>query len=306
VSTSAGTPADAILAGPSSRPPTSSGGGARTSGERAQETRRALLRSKTFLVGALIVGWWIADALLWRVIVPYDPQATNFATSVSPNGITWFGTDDLGRDVFSRVLAGASSVLTVAPAATAIGLVAGTVIGLAAGYYRGYFDDVIMRVVDAFLAFPLVILAVLVLATFGASTINVIVVIGVVFTPLVARTVRSAVISEREAEYVAAARLRKESGLYIMFAEILPNVKGPILVEATIRFGYAIFTSATLSFLGLGIQQPSPDWGLTISLARASIAVQPWVVVFPALALATLVVGINLLADGIRNALDEA
>lgn len=304
MSAPAGTPTDALLAEPSprSRAPV---GGASTFRDRVRETRRALLRSKTFIAGALIVGFWILDALLWRVIVPFDPQASQFATSVAPNGTTWLGTDDLGRDVLSRVLAGASSVLTVAPAATAIGVVAGTVIGLVTGYYRGYVDDVIMRVVDAFLAFPLVILAVLVLATFGASTLNVILVIGIVFAPLVARTVRSAVISERESEYVAAARLRDESGLYIMFAEILPNVTGPILVETTIRFGYAIFTSATLSFLGLGIQQPSPDWGLTISLARASMGTQPWVVVFPALALATLVVGVNLLADGIRHALED-
>lgn len=284
------------------------GGGAgagRGRRQQGRELRRALLRSRTFVVGAAIVGFWVLDAILWPLIVPHDPQASDYRSSVAPNGTTWFGTDDLGRDVFSRVLAGARSVLVVAPAATALGLVGGVVLGLVAGYYRGRVDDVVMRLVDAFLAFPLVILAVLVLATFGPSTVNVILVIGVVFTPLVARTVRSVVLVEREREYVAAARIRGEPAPYVMFAEILPNVTGPIVVEATIRFGYAIFTSATLSFLGLGIQQPSPDWGLTISLGRSSMGVQPWVVLFPALALATLVVGVNLLADGVKRALED-
>jgi len=281
------------------------GSGGSTRRARAREIARGLRRSKTFLVGAGIVGFWILDALLWPVLVPYDPQATLFQPSVEPNGTTWFGTDDLGRDVFSRVLAGATPVLTVAPAATLLGVTGGVIVGLTAGYLRGRVDDVLMRLVDAFLAFPLIILAVLVLATFGPSTLNVILVIGIVFTPLVARTVRSVVLVEREREYVAAARMRGERAPYIMFGEILPNVSGPILVETTIRFGYAIFTSATLSFLGLGIQQPSPDWGLTIALSRGSMAVQPWTVLFPALALATLVVGVNLLADGLKRALED-
>jgi peptide/nickel transport system permease protein len=162
-----------------------------------------------------------------------------------------------------------------------------------------------MRVVDALLAFPLIIIAVLVLSVLGSSKVNVILVIGVVFTPIVARTVRSAVLSEREREYVAAARLRGESGAYIMVSEILPNILSPIAVEATIRLGYAIFTSATLSFLSLGIQEPSPDWGLTISLGRVYLQVAPWMVLFPALALATLVVAVNLVADGLLQAVEE-
>ena len=294
-------PAPASLQpGPAPAAPT-----ARTRREGLRQLARALVREKTFVVGIALVGFWVLDALLWPLLAPYDPQATPFQPSVAPNGTTWFGTDDLGRDVFSRVLAGAAPVLTVAPAATLLGVVGGVILGLVTGYRRGLVDDVVMRLVDAFLAFPLVILAILVLAVFGPSTLNVILVIGIVFVPLVARTVRSVVLAEREKEYVAAARLRGEGGLYIMFAEILPNVMPPIVVEATIRFGYAIFTSATLSFLGLGIQQPSPDWGLTIALARGSMAIQPWVVLFPALALATLVVGVNLAADGVRRAVEE-
>jgi peptide/nickel transport system permease protein len=270
------------------------------------ELVRALLRSKTFVVGLAIFLFWVLDAIFWRAIVPQDPQAVDAAATLSgPSGAHWFGTDDTGRDVFSRVLAGASSVLTVAPAATALGLLGGIAVGLITGYYRGLVDDVVMRIVDALLAFPLIIVAVLVLAVLGPSVLNVIVVIGIAFTPVVSRTVRSAVLVEREREYVAAAKLRGESGRYIMVSEILPNITQPIAVEATIRLGYAIFASATLSFLGLGLQQPSPDWGLTIAQGRAFMQTAPWMVLFPAAALGTLVVAINLMADGVKQALDE-
>jgi peptide/nickel transport system permease protein len=262
--------------------------------------------SKTFIAGAAILLFWILMALFWGAVVPYGPQALDPTASLAPPSAEhWFGTDNLGRDVFSRVLAGASSVLTVAPLGTALGMLGGIAVGLVTGYYRGRVDDVIMRIVDALLAFPLIIIAVLVLSVLGPSKVNVILVIGVVFTPIVARTVRSAVLSEREREYVAAARLRGESGLYIMISEILPNILSPIAVEATIRLGYAIFTSATLSFLSLGIQEPSPDWGLTISIGRVYLQAAPWMVLFPALALATLVVAVNLVADGLLQAVEE-
>ncbi len=279
-----------------------------------QQDRRQDLRdlaavaasSKTFLAGAAILLFWILIALFWQAVVPYSPQALDPTASLAPPSAEhWFGTDNLGRDVFSRVLAGASSVLTVAPLGTALGMLGGIAVGLVTGYYRGRVDDVVMRIVDALLAFPLIIIAVLVLSVLGPSKVNVILVIGVVFTPIVARTVRSAVLSEREREYVAAARLRGESGLYIMVSEILPNILSPIAVEATIRLGYAIFTSATLSFLSLGIQEPSPDWGLTISIGRVYLQAAPWMVLFPALALATLVVAVNLVADGLLQAVEE-
>jgi peptide/nickel transport system permease protein len=291
--------------GPGGVEPALAGDAIRTPSGEWREVLRALVRQKTVLVGGVITGFWILDALFWRLIVPYNPSSSLFRPSVRPNGTTWFGTDDLGRDVFSRVLAGASSVLTVAPAATLLGLAGGVTIGLVSGYFGGAVDNVMMRIVDALLAFPLVILAVLVLSTFGASKANVIIVIGIVFAPIIGRTARSAVLLERDRDYVAAARLRGDPAPLIMFREILPNITGPLVVEATIRFGYAIFTSATLSFLGLGIQQPSPDWGLTIALGRASMTLQPWVVLFPGLALGTLVVGVNLLADGVKRVLED-
>jgi peptide/nickel transport system permease protein len=273
---------------------------------RRREFLRALVRSKTFVVGAAILVFWVLDAIFWRAIVPHDPLAVGpIDTLKSPSSAHWFGTDNLGRDVFSRVLAGAATVLVIAPAATLLGLVGGTTVGLVTGFYRGWVDDVVSRVVDAFLALPLIVIAVLVLASLGRDTRNIILVIGIIFTPLIGRTVRSAVLVEREREYVAAARLRGERGIRIMVWEILPNITGPIMVEATVRLAYAIFTATTISFLGLGLQDPSPDWGLQIANGRAYLQVAWWMVIFPAAALATLVVGVNLVADGLKRVVDE-
>jgi peptide/nickel transport system permease protein len=273
--------------------------------QRRAELVSAVLHSKTFLVGMGILVFWLLSALTWRWVVS-DPQAVDpAATLASPSGDHWFGTDNLGRDVFARVIAGAAPVLTIAPLATLLGLFGGITVGLVTGYYRGWIDDVFSRIVDALLAFPLIIMAVLVLASLGRETRNVILVIGIIFTPLIARTVRSAVLIEREREYVSAARLRGERGPRIMVIEILPNITGPIMVEGTIRLGYAIFAATTLAFLGLGIQDPSPDWGLAIANGRAYLQVAWWMVLFPATALATLVVGVNLVADGLRRAIEE-
>jgi peptide/nickel transport system permease protein len=215
------------------------------------------------------------------------------------------GTDDLGRDVLSRILAGAGSILTVAPAATVLCITAGTVLGLVAGYYRGLLDDVLMRAVDAVISLPAIVVGVFVLGLLGPSTLNLVFVIGIIFTPFVSRTVRSTVLVERERSYVEAAQLRGERGLYVMFADILPNITGPIAVEATVRFGFAVFTASSLSFLGLGLQRPSPDWGLTIALEQVFIQVAPWTDLAPAAALASLLVGVYLLADSLQRVLEE-
>jgi peptide/nickel transport system permease protein len=273
--------------------------------ERRHELARALLRSRTLVVGVVLAGFWVLDALLWRALVPHDPFSTSGLPLQAPSGAHLLGTDDLGRDVFSRVLAGAAPVLTVAPLATALGLVGGLAIGLVSGYYGGLVDDVVSRIVDAFLAFPAVVIALLALTVLSSSERTVILVIGILFTPIISRTVRAAVLVERRREYVGAARAAGDSGLYVMLVEILPNITGPVAVEATVRLGYAIFTAATLSFLGVGLQIPSPDWGLTVAVERSFLTVNEWVVIGPAIALATLVVGVNLIADGIKRVVEE-
>jgi peptide/nickel transport system permease protein len=272
-----------------------------------RERIRLLLRTRTFVVGALIVVFWALCALLGRLVVPHDPFLPDLLNRLTPpSAAHWFGTDELGRDVFSRVIVGARGILTVAPLATVLGTVLGTTIGLVAGYFRGIVDEILMRLADAFLAVPVVIVGLLGLVALGTSTATVIIVIGIVFTPIIARTVRAAVLAERGLEYVQAGRLRKENAPYMMFIEILPNVLPPVLVEFTVRLGYAIFATATLSFLGFGIQPPAPDWGLTIFEHYAFITGGIWwPVLFPALAIASLVVGVNLLSDGLTQVFER-
>ncbi|AMM13208.1 MULTISPECIES: ABC transporter permease [Burkholderiaceae] len=271
------------------------------------ERTKALLRSPTFLVGALILLFWVACAIGGHWVVPQDPYASDPLNSLTPpDGTHWFGTDQLGRDVFARVIVGARDILTIAPLATLLGTVAGTAVGLIVGYFDGWVDNVAGRLIDAVLALPLVIVALLALAAVGASNLTVILVIGITFTPITARTVRAAVFAERNLDYVLAAQLRGENAFYIMFAEILPNVLQPIIVETTVRLGYAIFSVATLSFLGFGIQPPSADWGLALSECYTLMAGGAWwTVVFDAAAIASLVVGVNLVADGIQGVLDR-
>jgi peptide/nickel transport system permease protein len=267
-----------------------------------RENLRLLVRSPAFLIGAGILLWWIVCALFGTAIAPYNPVAGSLlAFNHPPSGSHWFGTDSLGRDVLSRVIVGARDILIVAPLATLLGTALGTTIGLVQGYYRGRVDSFSGRLVEAVLALPVVIVAFLFVVALGPSSRTLIIVIGLVFGVLISRTVRTAVLQERDLDYIAAARLRDESDLHIMFVEILPNVTGPILVEFTVRLGYAIFTIATLSFLGFGIQPPTPDWGADIANSYQYLgAGYWWEVLFPALAIASLVVAINLIADSIE------
>ena len=211
-----------------------------------RETFGQLARSKTFIVGVVLVGWWVFWAIVSSRLTPEDPLAQSDAVLAGMGAGHWFGTDQLGRDVLSRVLAGASDTMKVAPLATLLGIAGGTTVGLITGYLRGWVDETISRVIDAVLALPLIVIAVTALVALGSSNVTLIIVIGVVFTPIVARTVRAAVLGERALDYVSAARLRGERAPYIMFAEILPNITGPIVVEATVRLGYAIFAVAGL------------------------------------------------------------
>ena len=263
-------------------------------------------RSPTLIAGLAIVGVWIVAALLGRHLTPHDPYADDLLhTLPPPSAAHWFGTDQLGRDVFSRVIVGARDILIVTPLATLLGVVAGTMLGLFTGYLRGTFDAVVGRVVETMQAVPLVIVALLALAAVGTSNLTVILVIGLVFMPLIARTVRTAVLTEADLDYVAAAQLSGDGPLRIMFVEILPNVLPLVLVEATVRFSYAIFFVASLSFLGFGIQPPSPDWGLAIAENYSLIGSYWWVVMFDVLATASLVLGVNLTADGLQTVFER-
>jgi len=266
---------------------------------------RLLLRRPTFIVGAAILLFWLVCAVFGHAIAPHDPLAQQLlATNKAPSGAHWFGTDQIGRDVFSRVLVGARSILVISFFATLLGTVAGTALGLAMGYLGGVVDIVGGRLVEAVLALPLVVVAFLFVVAVGPSPLTIIIVIGLVFTPLIARTVRSAVLVERQQDYLASARLLGENRAYIMFVEVLPNVLPVVLVEFTVRLGYAIFAIASLSFLGFGVQPPTPDWGADI---YANYGVLPagywWMTLFPALAIASLVIAINLVTDSIEQVL---
>lgn len=272
-----------------------------------RERLRLLLRSPTFMIGCVLLGAWVLCAVFGTLIAPQNPQADDILNKlVAPSGDHFFGSDRLGRDVLSRVMVGAREILIMAPLATILGTALGTAIGLVTGYYRGLVDEAIMRIVDAVLAIPLIITALLALVALGPSRITIILVIGFVFAPIIAKTVRAAVLSERELDYVQAARLRNERSPYIMFAEILPNVMGPIIVEFTVRLGYAIFTIATLSFLGFGADPSIPDWGKDIADHYQFISAGVWwAVLFPSIAIATLIIGINLIADAIAQTFER-
>ena len=272
-----------------------------------RESMRLLLRTRTFIVGAVILLFWVICAVFGNHIAPHDPLAQTFPQLIGPSAAHPFGTDQLGRDVLSRVIAGARDILVIAPLATLLGIAGGTVVGLVTGYFRGAVDDVLSRVVDAILALPLIVVAVLVLVGIGHSTMTLIIIIGLVFTPIVSRTVRAAVLAERQLDYVPASKLLGERAPYIMFVEILPNVLNPIIVEATVRLGYAIFAVAGLTFLGFGVQPPSPDWALQVSDNYTLLAAGTywWTVLFPGLAIISLVVAVNLIADGLSRVLSR-
>jgi peptide/nickel transport system permease protein len=254
------------------------------------------------MIGVAVVLFWIVCALFGDRLAPMDPYADNLLATLAPPSAThWFGTDQLGRDIFSRVLIGATDILTVSLFATLLGTVSGTMLGLVIGYFGGWLDDIAGRFMEALLALPLVIVALLALAAVGTSNFTVILVIGFVFTPLIARTVRSAVMIERDLDYVAAAHLRGDRPLTVMLVEILPNVVPLIVVEMTVRLGFAIFFVASLSFIGFGIQPPSADWGLAIAENYSLIGSYWWTVIFDAGAVASLVIGFNLAAEGMQG-----
>ncbi|ESX98905.1 ABC transporter permease [Mesorhizobium sp. LNJC405B00] len=252
------------------------------------------------IVGSLILLFWVGCAVLGSLFVPYDPYAEDFLVMLAPpDAAHWFGTDQLGRDVLSRIVVGSRDILLVAPAATLLGVAAGSVLGLVLGYFDGLIDAIGARLLDTLMAFPFIVLVTMALVALGPSNLTVILVIGIAYAPLVARTVRAAVREQRERDYVSAARLGGESALAIMFLEILPNVRETILIELVTRLGYAFFSIATLSFLGLGIQPPSADWGLAVADGYGFLTGGKWwVVIFNSAAIVSLVMATNLIAQG--------
>ncbi|RVB59121.1 ABC transporter permease, partial [Mesorhizobium sp. M7A.F.Ca.CA.002.03.2.1] len=234
------------------------------------------------VVGLLLLLFWVACAIAGNLFVPYDPYAEDFlATLTPPDALHWFGTDQLGRDVLSRIIVGSRDILLVAPLATLAGVAAGSIIGLVLGYFEGLTDAIGARLLDTLMAFPFIVLVTMTLVAIGPSNLTVILVIGIAYAPLVARTVRAAVREQKQRDYVSAARLGGEGPLAIMFLEILPNIRETILIELVTRLGYAFFSIATLSFLGLGIQPPSADWGLAVADGYGFLTGGKWwVVVF--------------------------
>jgi peptide/nickel transport system permease protein len=241
-------------------------------------------------------------ALIGPMIAPYGFNEQIYADARQPpSAAHLFGTDHLGRDVFSRILYGAREVIAQAGLGALLAVIAGTMIGLFSGYYGGLPDEAIMRFLDALLSLPALLLALLLLGTVGRSQNSVIIVLIVVYTPIVARVTRSVVLSLRTRGFVEQARLRGEKLSRILFREIFPSVTPALTVEAALRFSYAIFLVASLGFLGVGVQPPSPNWGLMVSEARPHVTQLPWSLFFPAVAIALLVIGVNLTADGIKR-----
>lgn len=275
-----------------------------------------LFASKTAVVGLVIILFWVFVATFAPFLTPYTPTEQDYtAQNAAPSADHILGTDSLGRDIWTRLIYGAQVVLVMLPITetfwlpggvaiwgVVLGLLLGATLGLMGGYLGGWVDEVVMRILDAMMAFPVILLYMIIIAAIGASATNVVLAIAIVGIPGIARLVRSLALDIRTRDYIRAAELRGESPWYIMFVEILPNARGPIIIDAMLRVGYAIFAMGTLGFLGLGLPPPSPDWGSMVAKGRQFIlSGSPWAAIWPSIAIASLVIGLNLFADGLRE-----
>lgn len=268
------------------------------------ELRALLWRDKKALVGTVVLAVFALTAILGVAIAPYDPNAMLYDMMGAPSLAHPLGTDDLGRDLLSRIVVGTQVSLFIGVSTVAISLVIGVALGLYAGYYGGWLDTVIMRYIDLQWAFPNFIIAVYLVAVFGTGIVNLIVAISLAFLDDFARIARSMVLSVKEEQYVAAARTTGASDTRIIWRHILPNVTAPIIVQATVSVSYAILAEASLSFLGLGVEASTPTWGLILAEARSFISRAWWLGIFPGVAIMLTVLSINFIGDALRDFLD--
>jgi peptide/nickel transport system permease protein len=270
-----------------------------------QRTLRVLTRNRLVLGGIIMVAGLILTAVLAGLIAPYDPIANNVRAALQPpSSYYFFGTDRFGRDVFSRVIHGSRLSLMVALVSVSVSAVIGVALGLVSGYYRGWVDNLIGRIMDVFFSFPALLLAIGVAAMLGPGLNNAIIAITVVYAPVFGRVVRGPVLVERGKEYVEAARVIGASSPRVLLRHVFPNVLSPLIVQATITLSQAILVEAYLSFLGLGTQPPFPSWGTMLQEGRSFLETAPWMSIFPGLAIMITVLAFNLLGDGIRDVLD--
>lgn len=266
----------------------------------------SLFARPAWAAGTTITIIFVLLAVTGPFLAPYGAnQMISGAARQPPSPAHWFGTDHLGRDVFSRVVLGAREILTLSGLGTLLAVISGTAIGLVSGYKGEWLDEVIMRFFDSLLALPALLFALLLLGILGPSNNSILIVLVVVYTPIVARVVRSVVIAVKTKGFVEAARLQGESLGRILFGEIFPSVLPALTVEAALRFSYAIFLVASLGFLGVGVQPPSPNWGLMVKEARVTVNQLPWAIYFPAAAISIVVIGVNLMSDGLKRVLQS-
>lgn len=262
-----------------------------------------LRESPVAIIGSGLVLFWVVVAILAPWLSPYGPNAIDFTALAdpTPSAVHWLGTDHLGRDMVSRLAWGARTVLTVAPIAVLTAYLIGCTMGMVAGYLGGWVDDLISFISDIILSFPVLILYIILISVLGPSALNIIVAVTFVSSPGIGRIARALVFDLRTREYVDAAKTRGERPLYIMLVEILPNARGPLIVDACLRMGYTTITIGVLGFLGLGLPPPDPDWGGMVKDTTAMMVVWPHMSLFPCIAISSLVIGFNLLADGLRE-----
>jgi len=257
------------------------------------------------LVGGLLVGILALAAIVGLLWTPYDPLAIDFRARLAPPGPAhWLGTDDFGRDVLSRLLAGAWTSASIGVVTTAAAVAVGTLVGILTGFLRGWVDRVVMAVNDTLLSFPGILFALGLLAVLGANKWGIILALSLAYVPTVVRVVRATVLSLRERDFVAASRICGNSALYTMARHVAPNCIAPLIILATVMFGWIILAESALSFLGLGVPPPAPTWGNMLAGSRPLIAQAPWLGIFPGLAIALTLLGINLLGDALRDRLD--